>query len=146
VKRSTPRTFRPRRTLAAEAAATADGLTALLDAFNRFAGRHHLAERARHEMYIALDEVLSNKVKHRRPRGGRMSLALLLTEGAVRATIRDNGAAFDPLTAPRPNTETPLLDRPIGGLGLLFVSELMDDVRYERQGAWNCLVMTKRLS
>lgn len=145
MKHSTPPGRRPRRTVSVEAPADPDGLAELLEAFNRFAGRHHVAEPARHDMYVALDEILSNKVKHRRPRGGRMSLDLALSGDALRATVRDNGPAFDPLSAPRPRTDTPLLERPIGGLGLLFVAELMDDVSYERQGEMNCVVLTRKL-
>ena len=64
---------------------------------------------------------------------------------AVRMVIRDNGRAFDPLTqAPEPDTESEIPDRPIGGLGIYLVRELMDEVEYRREGDWNCLTMSKR--
>ena len=40
---------------------------------------------------------------------------------------------------------TPLEERPVGGLGIFLVRRLMDEVRYERRGAWNVLTLRKRV-
>ena len=139
-----PRRRRP-ATGAASAPASVDGLQRLLDAFSRFADRQRIPDRARQEIYIALDELVSNAVKHRRAIGGRVSLDLSLSDDVLHAVVRNNGAPFDPLSNPRPSTDTPLLERPIGGLGLLFVEELMDSVSYERAGVWNSVTLMKQI-
>ena len=118
----------------------------LVEAFTRFALRHTLPEQARHDMYVALDEVISNAVKHGKPRGGKMRLELSLADATLEAIFTDDGPAFNPLQAPRPNTDQPLMDRPIGGLGILLMTELMDTVRYTRESESNRLVLRKKLS
>jgi anti-sigma regulatory factor (Ser/Thr protein kinase) len=116
----------------------------LLDGFTRFASRRRVPSAVRHNMYVALDELLSNAVKHARPGGrGRMSLSSAVHDGALEVTVRDNGPAFNLLEAPRSRTDQPLMERPIGGLGILLVRELMDDVNYERLDEVNRTVLKK---
>ncbi len=57
--------------------------------------------------------------------------------------IRDTGAAFDPLSAARPDIDASLDDRPVGGLGIHLVREMMTEVRYSREGQENVLRMRK---
>ena len=97
-------------------------------------------------MFVALDEIVSNAVKHARPdNAGRMRLDLAMRGGLLAATFQDDGPAFNPLTMPRPRIDQPLHERPIGGLGLLLVGELMDAVRYARHGDWNRVVLKRKL-
>ena len=63
----------------------------------------------------------------------------------VALTVRDDGPAFDPLAAPPPDLDAALDDRPVGGLGIYLVREMMDEVSYERTATQNCLRMAKHL-
>ena len=47
---------------------------------------------------------------------------------------------------PRPNIEAGNLDRPIGGLGIHLVRQIMDNVRYEWKDGKNILTLTKNTS
>ena len=60
--------------------------------------------------------------------------------------IADNGKPYDPLSAPPPDIDSALDDRPIGGLGVYLVRQLMDDVRYCHDRGWNKLTLTKTIS
>ncbi|MCM1022903.1 MAG: SpoIIE family protein phosphatase [Prevotella sp.] len=51
--------------------------------------------------------------------------------------ISDTGARFNPLLAPKADT-----DCPVGGLGIHIVRQLMDDVRYRYSGGKNILTMS----
>jgi sigma-B regulation protein RsbU (phosphoserine phosphatase) len=57
--------------------------------------------------------------------------------------IRDTGAAFDPLSVARPDINASVDDRPVGGLGIHLVREMMTEVRYSREGQENVLRMRK---
>ena len=57
----------------------------------------------------------------------------------------DDGPAFDPLAAQAPDTTLGLDERPVGGLGLMLVRRLMDDVAYERRDGRNHLRLRRRL-
>ena len=57
-------------------------------------------------------------------------------------TLIDEGEPFDPTTLEAPDTSLPAEERPIGGLGVFLLKQIMDEVRYERQGTRNILTMT----
>jgi anti-sigma regulatory factor (Ser/Thr protein kinase) len=96
---------------------------------------------------LALEEIFMNVVMH----GSvcvsvpRVEVSLLLADGGVILTVEDNGPEFDPLTLPQPDLKANLADRPIGGLGVFLVRQLMDAVSYHRVGACNRLAMSKRI-
>lgn len=59
--------------------------------------------------------------------------------------IKDGGKQFNPIESPNPDLNIPIHERPIGGLGIYFFKQLMDDVSYEFKDGCNILKMTKRL-
>lgn len=44
-----------------------------------------------------------------------------------------SSSAYDPLSTPEPDLLADIDDRGIGGLGIHFVRQLSDEVRYERR-------------
>ena len=96
---------------------------------------------------LALEEIFMNVVMHGSPSGAlpRVEISLVLAGGAVILTVEDNGPEFDPLTLPPPDVNANLVDRPIGGLGVFLVREMMDAVSYHRVGSCNQLRMSKHV-
>jgi len=113
-----------------------------------FCALHRVSASTGHALQVALDELVANTISH-----GFAGVAEpridLVVERADQETIRvglsDNGGAFDPFDAPEPDLGANLDDRPIGGLGVYLVRELMDDVRYERRQGCNHVTLIKRL-
>ena len=63
----------------------------------------------------------------------------------ISPALTDNGAAFDP-TATAPADITLAVDeRPIGGLGIFLVRQLMDSINYERIDGKNVLTLRKEI-
>ena len=60
--------------------------------------------------------------------------------------IIDSGVAFDPTEAAEADTTLSAEDRPIGGLGIFLVRELMDSINYEREDGRNILTMKKSVN
>ena len=56
--------------------------------------------------------------------------------------IMDNGIPFDPLSLSEPDLTVNASDRKIGGLGVIFIREMTDEVRYRRDGDANVLTLT----
>lgn len=123
------------------------GLKDLFDECLRFADQHGIGDDTRHDMYVAIEELVSNVMRH----GGRpgirprVTVSAALTPGELRVTVADNAPAFDPLTAPLPDLTAPIDERDVGGLGLHLVKALMDSVRYRRQYGRNHVKLRKRL-
>lgn len=57
----------------------------------------------------------------------------------------DGGKPFDPTVKDDPDTSLSVEDRPIGGLGIYMIKQLMDKVSYERINEKNHFVMVKNL-
>ena len=55
--------------------------------------------------------------------------------------ITDSGVAFNPTKSELADTTLSAEDRPIGGLGILLVRELMDSINYERIDNKNTLTL-----
>jgi anti-sigma regulatory factor (Ser/Thr protein kinase) len=120
--------------LRVHAPASYAGLKHIFDAYQRFARRTKLPDAARHDMYVAIEEIVSNVIRHGITPGlrPRITVALRLDSRTFRATVADTGVAFDPLAAPLPDVTRPIEEQRVGGLGILLVRRLMDDVRYRR--------------
>lgn len=118
---------------------------ALLDELAR---AHRLDADAVADMQIALDEILSNILENgfADGRAHRIDVALSVDGDRLTAEVEDDCAAFDPLSVPPPELETPLKDRRVGGLGMHFVRQLMSRVSYSQVGGRNRLVLTKSLA
>ncbi len=83
---------------------------------------------------LILDELFTNIVLHGykgRPDGWVEVLAEF-RGASLFLTLRDRAPAFDPRRGPNPDRSSPLEERPVGGLGLMFVQRLSDAFDYRR--------------
>ena len=91
------------------------------------------------KLMICLDEIASNVMKF----SGAHTLTVRLEHGAPPGTWRlsftDDGTPWDPLTHADPDITLSAEERPIGGLGLLMVKKMMDEVSYAREDRQNVL-------
>ncbi len=101
---------------------------------------------------LALEEAVVNVINYAYPKDGRVYsftldvVAVREGEGTVLTfTLTDKGAPFDPTKAADADTSLSAEDRPIGGLGIFLVRQLMDSVDYQFVDGSNVLTMTKRV-
>jgi anti-sigma regulatory factor (Ser/Thr protein kinase) len=118
------------------------------ETLDQLAAAHRLAAGIVADMQIALDEILTNIVDYGYTDGGEheIRVRLRVLDNTLEATVEDDGQPFNPLERPAPDTHAPLRERRIGGIGLHFVRNLMTDVRYDRVGDRNRLVLVKKLT
>lgn len=122
---------------------TPAGVSRAAAAFDEFCRAQEVPDDARWRFLLALDEVLSNIVRHAYgDAAGAMRLTFGRTDREVSVTIVDTGPAFDPRQAPPPDTTSPLESRPPGGLGVHLVESLLDGLAYERRGNENHVTLT----
>jgi sigma-B regulation protein RsbU (phosphoserine phosphatase) len=116
-------------------------------AFNAFAGRHDLGAKTRRALNMAFDELLNNTIAYGYESGGEhiIELTISVSRGRLYASISDDGKPFNPFEGGSPDTGLSVEDRPIGGLGLHLVRNMMDRVAYERRGAYNVVLLEKKL-
>ena len=99
------------------------------------------------DIKLAVDEACTNIVEHAYGgQGGQIEIEIKSIDGGVQVTIHDWGAAFDPQAVPSPDVTAPLEQRPLGGLGLYLMRQMMDRVDFQFDGEdGNTLTMVKRL-
>jgi anti-sigma regulatory factor (Ser/Thr protein kinase) len=112
---------------------------------NEFVTRQRLGPQLLHDLDLVLEEVLANIISYGYADGREHEIRVRLSvhSGEVRIDVEDDGQPFNPLDAPAPDTTKPMAERPVGGLGIHLVRQLMDGLEYKRQGDWNHLTMKK---
>lgn len=124
--------------------ATEDELESILDAVEDFGEREDWPPATLFKVKLAIEELGLNVAKHGRiDKAPDIEITVTSEPDSLRINIEDDGRAFDPLNdAPEPDLSSPIEDRPIGGLGIHFVREMMDDMTYRREDGKNCLALT----
>lgn len=96
---------------------------------------------------LVVEEIGLNVVNYAYEDGEEHEFSISVTsdDGALTLEIVDGGQPFDPLQeAPEPDLEASLEDRPIGGLGVYLVRNIMDELSYRREDGRNRLTAIKR--
>lgn len=96
---------------------------------------------------LASDELLVNVISYGYDDGQEHNIYLQINCDASALVLRleDDGRAYNPFSAPIPDLTVELIDRPVGGLGVHLVRQLMDQVEYDRQANKNVVRLTKQI-
>lgn len=99
---------------------------------------------------LALEEALVNSIQYAYPEGKKGTVRLSATWDAATQmltfVLTDQGVPFDPTKVADADTTLSLEERPIGGLGIFLIRQIMDSVTYTYQNSENVLTMSKRIS
>ena len=94
---------------------------------------------------LALEEAVSNVMLYAYPGTTGQLFVEYARNKQITFTITDNGIAFDPTRQKEADITASVEDRPIGGLGIHLLRQIMDEVRYERQDDKNILTLIKHI-
>jgi serine/threonine-protein kinase RsbW len=99
-----------------------------------------------HKVEVASEEALVNIIRHAYQNvPGSIDIAVQDGRSSIEITIRDQGPPFNPLERDISiDRSASIEERPIGGLGIFFMREYMDEVRYKREGDVNILSLIKK--
>ena len=93
---------------------------------------------------IIVDEICGNIVRYSGASFIRVSFKKD-EDNSVTLIFTDDGIPYDPLSAKEPDISASLDDRPIGGLGVFIVRNIMDKLSYENKNGRNILTAKKKL-
>lgn len=121
-----------------------------LEWLESIAERQEWPARATFVLTLCLDEALTNVVSYAfQPAPAVIEPAITLACRAhgrnIVLELRDNGRPYDPTAETSPPLAATLDDAIPGGHGLRLMRHYLEDLRYQRQGEWNCLTMVMPL-
>ncbi|MBF0486933.1 MAG: ATP-binding protein [Nitrospirae bacterium] len=96
------------------------------------------------EIELTMEEVFVNIARY--AYGGRPGAVEMVIEadeaGNLYIELIDEGVPFDSTAVPEPDLESGIDDRDVGGLGIFFIKQLMDEISYIQQDGKNILKFT----
>lgn len=108
----------------------------------------HMENDLANKIKLAVEEAVTNCIEYAYPAGtyGDVTVDIEADDSIIMFFITDSGAEFDPTGVSKADTSLTVDERPIGGLGVFLVRNLMDRINYERTDGKNVLRMEKRYS
>jgi anti-sigma regulatory factor (Ser/Thr protein kinase) len=107
----------------------------------------NLPEKAVYDMKLSCEEVLLNIVSYAYPDGdGQLDISWEddTERRLLNVTFEDSGIPFNPLQKEEPDLTIPMREKKIGGLGIMLVRKLMDEVQYAYIDGKNRLTIINR--
>ena len=99
------------------------------------------------KLNLAIEEAVVNVMNYAYPQGtiGDINIEVQVDNNQLEFIISDSGTPFDPTTKAEVDTTLSAEERPIGGLGIHLVRNIMDSINYERVNGKNILALIKKL-
>ena len=97
------------------------------------------------QLRLAVEEAVVNVIEYAYPPGmeGNVEVTMMSDGHRLKVLIDDTGVPFDPTAEKKVDTTLSVEERPVGGLGIYLVRELMDSINYERIDGHNILTLRK---
>jgi anti-sigma regulatory factor (Ser/Thr protein kinase) len=108
-----------------------------------FAVQHNLAAELTFRVNLVLEEIVANVISYGYDDRLEHDISVRLSwqDPRIELEVKDDGRPFNPLDAPQPEIESPLVEKPVGGLGIHLVRRMVDHLEYRREGDKNCFVL-----
>jgi len=100
-----------------------------------------------YDMQLAVDEACTNIISHGYAGmdPGSIILDLNIDSDKITISLTDFGHAFEPSSTPIPDVDAPIEERELGGFGLFFIQQSMDEIDYQVTEDGNKMILTKFL-
>src|SRR5262249_58539996 len=108
-----------------------------------FADRHGLASELVSRLTLVLEEIITNVISYGYDDEleHEISVRLSWKDPNMKVEVEDDGLPFNPLKVPPPDMGKPLAEMKVGGLGIHFVRERMNELQYLRENDRNLLIL-----
>ena len=99
------------------------------------------------KIQVAMEEMVTNVIFYAYPEGTSADITLTAESDGKEVTfvLSDAGKPFDPTAKEDADLDVNPMDREQGGMGILIVKNIMNEVSYQRLGDMNQLTMKKKL-
>ncbi|MEI6531882.1 MAG: ATP-binding protein [Chlamydiota bacterium] len=123
-------------------------LSRILDDSDKELERLQISQAEKEKFRLALEEAIVNIMHYAYPEKDQKPLEIVFKKEKelLIVEIRDWGVAFDPSASSKKVDESlSLEERPIGGLGIIFIKKMVDKMQYRRDKDCNELILIKKI-
>ena len=110
---------------------------------------HEVKNRSDREniLLAAMEAVTNISIHGYQNHPGAIEIEVIRQKDSIRIYLRDQAPIFDPQIIEAPDFSIPLEERPMGGLGIYLINQIMDQVIHKSlpQGG-NELILVKKIS
>lgn len=99
------------------------------------------------QIQLSVEEIFTNIVEHGYGSDGddkSIDIIANITDKSLFISILDEAPPFNPLLIQAPDPEASLWERQVGGWGIYFVRQYMDDVQYQLDNNRNRITLEKK--
>jgi serine phosphatase RsbU (regulator of sigma subunit)/anti-sigma regulatory factor (Ser/Thr protein kinase) len=121
-------------------------LIQIRDFIDQIGKRHKFSDKITNSFKLVVDEACTNIIRHgyRDVKGGEITVKAIIRRQSLTIVLIDQGTSYDPRQASTPDLENYIRIGKKGGLGILMMRKLMDDVQYNITSRGNELRLTKQ--
>ena len=121
-----------------------ESLEEIFEFAESFFEQENIDESIRYPVHFAMEELFTNMVKYNPGNTGDILLECEQSGGTVAVRLTDFGAEpFDVTASREADTDSPLEERRVGGLGLHLVRQMVDSLEYDHAGRRSTITFTK---
>jgi serine/threonine-protein kinase RsbW len=123
-------------------------LTRIEKFISHFSLENNLTPKINFELNLILEELITNLIYYGFPDNGSHIIDIMadIEDDNIRVHIIDDGIEFDPLNYKAVSPETPLHDKPVGGLGIFLVKQKVNEIHYQRKENKNILSLIRKIN
>ena len=107
--------------------------------------KYHLSRNLIYKVQLAVEEAITNIIRHgyRGEVSGKIRLEIIVRHFTLMVVIIDRGKEFDPRLIDKPDLNQYVQVGKIGGLGIMMIKNLIDDIDYKVTDRGNELYLIK---
>ncbi len=121
-----------------------DSLEKIFEFTERFFEKEHIEESVRYPVHFVMEELFTNMVKYNPESSSDILLNVDRKKKGIKVSLTDFDVdAFDVTATRNVDTESPVHQRKIGGLGLHLINHMVDSLEYDYTDRRSTITFTK---
>lgn len=122
-------------------------LEKIVQQFDDFSRQNRLPVKIKNAVDLVIDEIINNVITYgyNDEEEHYIDIRIFIKDEMLNLQIEDDARKFNPLSYTEPDTKNSIEEREIGGLGLHFLNNMMDESIYKYINKKNILIMRKKI-
>jgi serine/threonine-protein kinase RsbW len=122
-------------------------ISSLAEQIDNLSEEWHIPQAMAMNINLVIEEAVSNIIFYAFADNKKHDIRISVSINDKRLSIKitDDGNPFNPLEQQQPDITLSAEERPVGGLGIFLISQIMDEMGYARKENLNILTLNKTI-